>query len=204
MRHDIRPSEIDCVFCWRTITGGVRPGSRDTKFNGKPVPYNAEGRAASAGLHSSVSGRACTHRPFGPRLDEQGCISRMCGFVAGYVTPATLVPARDAGGLDVLREAARAAVHSGDAAEWALAAVHARGRRFMAIHIGAPPAVVADVAGRIEAPWTLEVREKVVGSWMKGAQIVCLGRDGLVIETFDGETLFGEARLPGPRSGVSC
>jgi hypothetical protein len=124
----------------------------------------------------------------------------MCGFVAGYIARATLVPARDAGELDVLREAARAAVQSGDATEWALAAVRARRRRFMAIHIGAPPAVVAHVAARIEAPWTLEVRE-VVGSWMKGTKLVCLGRDRLAVETFDGETLFGEARLPRPRSG---
>jgi hypothetical protein len=50
----------------------------------------------------------------------------MCCFVGGYVTHAALVPARDARELEILRDAARGAVLSGEASEWALGVVTPR------------------------------------------------------------------------------
>jgi hypothetical protein len=204
MRQDIRPGEIDCVFCWRTSTGGVGEGARDAGYNGKPVRYRPDARRVVEGLHTSVEGRACPHRPTGFRLNDQGCISRMCMFVAGYVDHARLVPASDARKLGLLRGAAHAAVVAGEAREWALAAIHARGRRFMAVHVGAPAAVVADLVACVDAPWTLEVREKQRSGWPRyGAEIVCADPDGRVIATLAGDTLFDQAPLPRHVKGQS-
>ncbi len=182
MERDVQPNDIDWVFCWRTSTGDVRQGARDTAFNGQPVRYRPSGSKSSAGLRTIVAGRlgTCRRPPTGPRLDEQGAISRMCMFVSGYVNRASLVPARTKGELGVLCDAAHAAVLSGDASEWALAAIHARERVRWAVHIAALPAVIPDFAARVDAPWTLEVREKLVCSWMKGGQILCLDREGRV------------------------
>ena len=198
MRQDIRPNEIDCIFCWRTSTGDVRDGARDTKYNGQSVPYGPQKQSVRAGLHTSVTGRPCAHRPTGPRLDEQGAISRMACFTWGHVTRATVVPARNARELATLRKDARAAVVAGHAVEWALAAIYARGHRHLAVHIGASAAVVVDFAARVDAPWTLQVREKMEGTWMNGAQIVCVSRGGDIVGTLEGDTLFAQAPLPRP------
>jgi hypothetical protein len=177
MQHDIRPAKIDCVFCWRTATGEVGDGVRDTSFSGRPVPYRPDARRMGEGLRTRVEGRACPHRPTGFRLADQGAISRMCSFVAGDVTHPTLVPSRNARELEVLRDAARGAVLSGDGGEWSLAAIHAGPREWLAIHIGAQPSVVASFARRVKAPWTLRIREVVAktpkgrGSRLKGAPL---------------------------------
>jgi hypothetical protein len=208
MESDVQPNEIDWVFCWRTITGDVRPGGRDTRFNGQPVRYRPRAVSPDAGLRTIVHGRegSCAHPPSGPRLDEQGGISRMALHVWGHVVRAHIVPARTERELRVLRDAAHAAVLSGEASEWALAAIHARRRVHGATHIGATPEVVSDLAARVDAPWTLEVREKLVGSWMKGGQILCLDRDGRVTDTLEADTVFDDSPLPtgrshGPRRG---
>jgi hypothetical protein len=120
----------------------------------------------------------------------------MCLFVQGEVTNATLVPARSRCELEALREAARAAVLRGDASEWALAAIRARRRVRWAIHIGAPRAVVSDLARRIDAPWTLDVREKRVGDWVKGAQSFCVDGVGQLAEPLEADSVFDDAPLP--------
>jgi hypothetical protein len=111
------------------------------------------------GLHTSVNGRACAHQSTGMRLSDQGTVSRMGCFVCGFVTHAVLVPARDARELEILCDAARGAIRSGDAKEWALGTIHAGDREWMAIHVGAPSAVVASLARRVKASWTLDVEE---------------------------------------------
>ena len=95
MQRDIEPNEIDWVFCWRTSTGEVRAGARDTGMNGKRVPYQPRRVQPQAGLRTIVRRRVRTYpRPaIGPRLDEQGAISRMSGFSWGHVTSPYLVPA---------------------------------------------------------------------------------------------------------------
>jgi hypothetical protein len=198
VQRDIQPNEIDWVFCWRTSTGEVRPGARDTQMNGRPVPYQQNGVRAERGLRTIVRGRlrTCPRPPVGPRLDQQGAITRMCLFVQGEVTSATLVPARTRRELEALREAARAAVLRGDAKEWALAAIRARRRVRWAIHIGAPRAVVSDLARRIDAPWTLDVREKLVGDGVKGAQIFCVDGVGRLAGPFEADSVFDDAPLP--------
>lgn len=120
----------------------------------------------------------------------------MCMFLSGYVNNPTLVPARTTRELGALRDAARAAIRSGDASAWALAAIRARKRVRWAIHVSAPAAVVADLAARVDAPWTLDLREKLVGSRMEGAQIFCRDREGRVIDTLEADSVFDDAPLP--------
>ena len=198
MQRDIQTNEIDWVFCWRTSTGEVRAGARDAAMSGKPVLYQPSTSGPCAGLRTIVRGRVrtCPLPPTGPRLDGQGAITRMCMFVSGYVNSPTLVPARTTRELRVLRDAACAAVRSGDATEWALGAIRARKRVRWAIHLSAPLEVVADLAARVDAPWTLGVREKLVGSWLEGAQISCRDREGRVIETLEADSVFDDAPLP--------
>ena len=197
LRHELRPEEIDAVFCWRTITGGIRDGARDTTFNGHPVRYEPSRRTLETGLCTVVHGRprGSARPPSGFRLNDQSSTSRMACFVAGYVTRAQVVPARDEGELDRLRHAAGDAVRSGAATEWAMVAIHARRQRFPAVHVDGPPAVVAELAALVDAPWTLVVHEKVVDFRMDGAQIACLNRDGSTIVTLEADTRFRSARL---------
>jgi hypothetical protein len=202
MQHDIRPGEIDCVFCWRTNMGEVGEGARETKYSGRPVRYQPDGRSMVEGLHTGVDGHACTHRAMGFRLSDQGGISRMCCFVAGFVTRPTLVPARTAGELAILRDAARGAVLSGDAHEWALGVIHAGERQWFAIHVEAPASVVASLARRVNAAWTLvihegsEKRPDEQGSRRNGARLRFLDVEGDVLDTRDGDCRFGEAPVP--------
>jgi hypothetical protein len=199
VQRDIEPNEIDWVFCWRTIIGEVRPGARDGAWNGKRVPYQPRGgRPEESGLRTIVRGRVrtCPRPPIGPRLDGQGSISRMCGFLCGHVTHGSVVPARNMRELRALRDAARAALVAGDASVWALAAIRARGRVRWAIHLGAPSAVVSELAERVDAPWRLDLHEKLVGSWVKGSQIFCRDREGRVTHTLEADAVFDEAPLP--------
>jgi hypothetical protein len=195
MESDVKPSEIDWVFCWRTSTGEVRQGARDAAFNGHPVRYRPKAVSPDAGLRTIVLGRmgTCPHRPRGPRLDEQGTISRMAIHVWGHVDRARLVPARTGRELRVLRDAAHAAVQSGEVHEWALAAICARGQVRWAVHVGGAPAFVAALAARVGAPWTVEVREKLVGSRMNGSQVFCLDGEGHVTETLEADSVFDDA-----------
>jgi hypothetical protein len=198
MQRDLRANEIDWVFCWRTSTGDVHPGARDAAWNGKPVRYQPSGTAPERGLRTIVRGRVrtCPLPPTGPRLDGQGAISRMCMFVSGYVHTPTLVPARTEGELAVLRDAARAAVLSGAASAWALGVIRGRGEERFAIHISASLAIVTGIAQRVDAPWTLDVREKPAGTWVKGAQILCRDREGSVLVTLEADSVFDNALLP--------
>ena len=195
--RQIQPNAIDWVFCWRTSTGEVRAGARDTRMNGAPAPYRPWGMRPEDGLRTIVRGRvlSCPCPPLGPRLDQQGAISRMVCFVSGHVTHPSVVPARDERELDVLRDAARAAVRSGEAREWSLAVIRAGREERWALHIGASAAVVSALAARIDAPWRLEIREKREGSWVKGAEIVCVNRDERVIETLAADSVFDDAPL---------
>ena len=198
MQRDIEANEIDWVFCWRTSTGEVLPGARDADMNRGLVRYQPRAPGHNDGLRTVVHGRlhTCPRPPTGPRLDEQGGISRGNLFVWGYVTHAFLVPARNGRELAMLQAAAHKAVLAGDASEWALAEIHARNQVHWAIHLAAHPDIVPRLAARIDAPWTLEVREKTVASWVKGAQILVVGRDGTVIKTLEADMLFDDAPLP--------
>jgi len=196
MQHDIQPSQVTCVFCWRTSTGEVASGARDAAFNGRPVAYRPEQVPEGAGLHTSVNGRICGHPPIGASLNAQGCIGRMSAFLWGYVMHAHLVPARDARELEILRDAARRAIVSGDAREWALAAIHAGDREWLAIHVAAPASIVASFARRVGAPWTVTAEEKSGRNWPKGAKLCFYDREGAPLETLIGDILFQEAPLP--------
>lgn len=202
MQHDVQPDEIDWVFCWCTSTGDIRPGARKVAMPGRPLACNPDTLRPDAGLRTIVRGRegTCPHPQRGPRLDEQGGISRMGIFVWGYVVRPHIVPARTEHELELLRCAARDAVLSGKATEWALAAIHARGQTRWGIHIAAPAAFVSDLVARVNAPWTLEVREKFVGSSTKGSQIFCMDREGRTTATLEADTLFDLAPLPGEPS----
>ena len=186
MQRDVRRNEMDWVFCWPTSTGEVRPGARDTTMNGRPVRYQPGRDKAGSGLRTIVRGRAhaCARAPRGFRLDEQGGISRMGCFVRGEATKASLVPARDEAELEVLQEAARAAVLSGDASEWALAEIGGGGGVRWALHVGAAAAVVAAIAARVAAPWTLRVGEN---------EIVGVDRGGRARWRMAGDSVFVEA-----------
>ena len=198
MEREITPREIDWVFCWRTTTGEVRPGARDTSLKLGAVRYQPSALGHNAGLRTIVHGRlhTCPLPPTGPRLDEQGGISRGSLFVWGYVNHAILVPARTGHELAVLQAAAHAAVLSGEASEWSLALIGARKQTYWAIHLAARPEIIAALAARVGAPWTLEIKEKTVGSWVKGAQISCLDRNGGVLATLEADTVFDDAPLP--------
>jgi hypothetical protein len=122
-------------------------------------------------------------------------------FVAGFVTRPALMPARDARELDILRDAARSAVLSGDAQEWALGSIRAGEREWLAIHLGSPSSVVASLARRVKAPWTLDTDEKVEtqangASCANGVRLCFLDATGTALETLDGDSRFGEASLP--------
>jgi hypothetical protein len=199
VQRDIEPNEIDWVFCWRTSTGEVRAGARDTGMNGRLVLYQPNAVRPEAGLRTIVRGRAATLPvpPTGPRLDRQGAISRMSAFAWGYVTEPSVVPARDDRELEVLRSFARAAVLSGDASAWALASFRARGEVHWAIHLSARPAVVRELAARVAAPWMLESKEKPHGTWLEGARIFCSDREGRAIATLEAEIVFDDAPLVG-------
>jgi hypothetical protein len=111
------------------------------------------------------------------------------------------VPARDARELHALRDAARGAVLSGDAREWALGTIRACHREWLAIYLGAHPSLVASLARRVKAPWTLRIDEKLDiqpngGSWPNGVRLRFLDAAGAVLETLDGDSRFGEASLP--------
>jgi hypothetical protein len=201
MQDDIRSGEIDCVFCWRTSTGEVAEGARDAGYNGRPVRYRPDNWRMVEGLHTSLNGRVCAHQSTGVRLSHQGTVSRMGCFVIGYVTHAVLVPARDSRELEILRDAAREAVLSGGAKEWALGTIHAGEREWLAIHVGASSSLVASLAGRVKASWTLDIEEKVEtkangNSWPNGARLRFLDTDGTVFETLEGDSRFDEAPLP--------
>jgi hypothetical protein len=171
VQRDIRPNAIDWVFCWRTRTG----------FEVSP----------DAGLRTIARGRVrtCPRPPIGPRLDQQGMFSRMCAFRWGHVTCASIVPARSRRELEVLREAVLGAVTSGEAREreWALAAIRARGRGRWGLHVGARAAVVADLARRVDAPWTLAVLQN---------RIDVVDLEGRVLETLEADTVFDDAPVP--------
>jgi len=187
--HDIRASEIDWVFCWRTSTGEVRSGSRDMGMNSRPAPYDPDAFGSDRGVRTIVRGgvRTCPLPPIGPRVDQQGAISLLGMKIGGYVTRASLIPARTERELDTLRKAASAMVVAGSASEWALAAIRAQGRDCWALHVGAPPAIVAELARSIDAPWTLDVQE---------SRIVCLGRKASVIATLEVDAVFDDAPIP--------
>ena len=50
MQRDIHTNEIDWVFCWRTSTGEVRAGARDTHMNGARVLYQPSASRPDTGL----------------------------------------------------------------------------------------------------------------------------------------------------------
>ena len=86
MRNDVRANDIDWVFCWRAATGGVAdPGQRVIRMNGKlvrpgPLP-------AIRGSGAIVCGRENSReQPRGPRLDQQGVVSRMAAFACPIIT----------------------------------------------------------------------------------------------------------------------
>jgi hypothetical protein len=120
----------------------------------------------------------------------------MVCFVSGHVTHPSVVPARNDQELEVLRDAASAAVRSGQAKEWSLALLRAGRQERWAVHVGAPPAIVSALAARIDAPWRLEISEQRCGSWVKGAEILCVDSEGRVIETLAADAVFDEAPLP--------
>ena len=122
-------------------------------------------------------------------------------FVSGYVTHVVLVPARDERELGTLCDAMRSAVLAGDANEWALGAIHAGEREWLAVHVGAPESVVARVARRVKASWTLDIDETIGtkpngNSWPDGARLRFRDADGAVLETLQGDSRFEEAPLP--------
>jgi hypothetical protein len=198
MSHDVRLDEIDCIFCWRTCTGEVREGARDMTFNGRPACYRPDGHAPEEGLRTVVDGRATTgsRPPAGFRLSEQGAISRMACHVAGFVTSPSLVPARNARELEELRAAASAAIRADVASEWALAAIHAGPRRIVAVHIAARADVVTDLADLVAAPWTIDIREKVVDHSYAGVRIACFDRRERRTMILEGDSRFGRSPLP--------
>ncbi|HSO37224.1 MAG TPA: hypothetical protein VLT33_32080, partial [Labilithrix sp.] len=120
----------------------------------------------------------------------------MVCFVSGHATRASVVPARDERELAVLRDAARAAPRSGEAQEWSLTVIRAGREERWALHIGAPPAVVTELAARIDAPWRLDIREKITRSWADGAEILCVDREELVIDAVAADAVFDDAPLP--------
>lgn len=191
MKRELTPNEVDWVFCWRTSTGEVRPGGRDSGA----ARYEPHTVRPERGLRTIMRGRlsTCPTRPTGPRLDEQGARSRRDLFVWGYVTHGALVPARNERELRILEDAARDAIFAGDASEWSLAAVGARGGVHWAVRISQEgqdelaPSLVADLAARVEAPWTLRVEEN---------RVAFVDRFGRVIENLEADSLFDDAALP--------
>jgi hypothetical protein len=189
MQRELSPNEVDWVFCWRTSTGEVRPGARDRGA----VQYQPDTVRSERGLRTIVRGRAGKVRPTGPRLDEQSARSRGELFVWGYVTHGALVPARTERELHQLENAARAAIVAGRASEWSLAGVGARGRVRWAVRLGqqgqdeVSPPLVAEMAERVGAPWTLRVEEN---------GLVCVDRWGRTIDNLEADTFFDDAPLP--------
>ena len=93
-KREIQPNEVKWVFCWRTCTGEVGPGAREAFRPGRPISVRPVG--PNNGLRTIVRGPGRT-RPrsvVGPRLDQQGAMSRAGIHALGYVTRANLVPAR--------------------------------------------------------------------------------------------------------------
>ncbi|HEX7600202.1 MAG TPA: hypothetical protein VF316_01310 [Polyangiaceae bacterium] len=191
MKRELTPNEVDWVFCWRTSTGEVRPGGRDSGAK----RYDPRTVRPERGLRTIMRGRlsTCPTRPTGPRLDEQGARSRRDLFVWGYATHGALVPVRNERELRILEDAARDAILAGDASEWSLAGVGARGGVQWAVRVSQrgqdalAPALVAEMAALVEAPWTLRVEEN---------RVVFLDRFGRVIEKLEADSLFDDAALP--------
>ena len=201
MQRDIQPNEIDWVFCWRTSTGEICPGARDTHVNGAPVHYRPEGQRSEDGLITIVDGRARPRRSLGFQLNDQGAISRMGIFRWGYVTRPSIIPARDLRELEELQRAAHNAIVAGEATECALASIHANERDRWALHINAPAAVVRKIATGVDAPWTINIGEKDFEredgtTWLKGARMVCLDLEGHTLTTLDANTYFDTEPLP--------
>ncbi|HEX7602860.1 MAG TPA: hypothetical protein VF316_14690 [Polyangiaceae bacterium] len=189
MQRDLMPREIDWVFCWRTSTGDVRPGAR----NAGALKYHPQAVGSEHGLRTIVRGRAHTRAAKGPRLDQLGALSRGGCFVEGYVTHGALVPARTERELRVLWDAARAAVLAGEATEWSLAAIGARNKVHWALRIGQnaqdspSPKLVAELAARVMARWTLRIEEN---------GIVYVDREGHEVQSLEADTLFDAQALP--------
>lgn len=189
MQRELSPNEVDWVFCWRTSSGEVRSGTRD-RGN---VRYQPDTVRSERGLRTIVRGRASMARPTGPRLDEQSARSRGELFVWGYVTHGTLVPARSERELRVLEDGARAAILAGRATEWSLAGVGARGHVRWAVRLSqqgqdeVSPPLVAEMAERVGAPWTLRLAEN---------RLVCVDRWGRTIDNLEADTYFDDAPLP--------
>lgn len=201
MQRDVRLNEIDWVFCWRTSTGEVRPGGRDTKFNGNPVRYCPDGVGPNEGLITIVDGRPRPRRKLGFSLNDQGGISRMGIFVWGHVTSACVIPARSRRELEALQRAAHDTVTSGEAREWALTSIHAGKRVRWGIHVAAKVEVVRRIATTVSAPWILDIAEKDHtredgSSWPKGARIVSRDLEGRELATLAANTYFDSAPLP--------
>lgn len=189
MQRELTPREIDWVFCWRTSTGEVRPGAR----NAGALQYRPHAVGSERGLRTLVRGRAHTSPATGPRLDQLGALSRAGGYVEGFVTHGTLVPARTERELRVLEEAAHAAVLAGDATEWSLAVIGARNKLHWALRIaqiaqdGPSPDLVAALVARVMARWTLRVSEN---------RIIYMDRDGREVQSLEADTLFDVEPLP--------
>ena len=104
--------------------------------------------------------------------------------------------------LQVLRDAAGAAVRDGHASEWALGVIHAGERGWFAIHSCAPAAVVASLATIVRAAWSLDIEEKTEtrpngqGSRSNGAQLRFVDLDARVLATRNGDGRFREEELP--------
>ena len=201
MQRDIQPNEIDWVFCWRTSTGEICPGARDTHVNGAPVHYRPEGQRSEDGLITIVDGRARPRRSLGFPLNDQSGLSRMGLFRWGYVTRPSMIPARNDLELKALQEAAHEAIAAGEASEWTLASVRANGREHGALHVGAPTAIVRKIATRVNAPWILTIDEKDFArddgtTWVDGARIVCSALEGGTLATLDANTYFDTEPLP--------
>ena len=86
VQRDIQANEIDWVFCWRTSTGEVRPGARDTGMNGKAVLYQPSGARPEAGLRTIVRGDSSgldssRHRRVLRRCDKRGRSCASCAQI---------------------------------------------------------------------------------------------------------------------------
>lgn len=145
-------ADLHWVFCWRTVTGEVREGGRDTRFGGRAVPY-APGSSPLKGLRWIVEGhvRKSPRPPTGPRLDHQGTLSRMGLHVRGFVKDGDVLVVENLASLHVLREEVQGAFARGELAEWAAAAVRVGRRRLPAMAADeVSPALAGRIRGRLD------------------------------------------------------
>lgn len=165
---------IEWVFGCNTVLGSVVPGSRNSRFNGRPVPYRPTTELGGGARWCSPGWLELDRGRRGFLARRQSGLSRFCMHVSGQVNEG-IVLALPEDQLDAALQVAESLVQPRDGAarlldEWSMALIRQPGRTRLALRVSRPvyPVVIDDglrvLAAELPVEWFFDFRSGHMGA----------------------------------------